>query len=162
MCGFGWGAKPMRRRDLITALGGTAAYPLAARAQHADRMRRIGVLMPFAADDPEAQPRFPTFAQGFEPLRWTFGPDGPLHLRWATGDPERIRRGVAELLALEPDAVLATGSTTVGPLRQATRTVSIVFVAVPDPVGAGFVANLARPGGNVTGFMGFEEYGISP
>ncbi len=153
----------MRRRDFITLLGGAAAaWPLAAQAQQADRMRRIGVLMPFAADDPEAQTGFATFAQGLERLGWTIGRNVRIDLRWATGDPERIRRGVAELLALEPDAVLATGSTAVGPLRQATRTVSIVFVAVPDPVGAGFVANLARPGGNVTGFMGFEEYGISP
>jgi putative tryptophan/tyrosine transport system substrate-binding protein len=151
----------VKRRAFITLLGGAAVWPLVARAQQGDRMRRIGVLMPLAADDPEAQTRFAAFAQGLERLGWTIGRNVRIDLRWAAGDPERIRRGVAELLALEPDAVLATGSTTVGPLRQATRAVSIVFVAVPDPVGAGFVANLARPGGNVTGFMGFE-YGISP
>ena len=117
--------------------------------------------MPLAADDPEAQTRFAAFAQGLERLGWTIGRNVRIDIRWAAGDPERIRRGVAELLALEPDAILATGSTTVGPLRQATRTVSIVFVAVPDPVGAGFVASLARPGANGTCFLGFE-YGISP
>jgi putative tryptophan/tyrosine transport system substrate-binding protein len=147
------------RRDFITLIGGAAAWPLAARAQQG--MRRIGVLMPLVADDPEAQTRLAAFAQGLERLGWTIGRNIRIETRWTAGDADRIRTGVAELLALEPDAILATGSTTVGPLRRATRAVPIVFVVVPDPVGAGFVANLARPGGNVTGFIAFE-YGISP
>jgi putative ABC transport system substrate-binding protein len=150
----------MMRRELIMWLAGAAAWPVAARAQ-AERMRRLGVLMPLGADDPEAQRRFAAFAQGLQQSGWTVGRNLRIDMRWAAGDPERIRRYVAELIALEPDAILATGSTTVGPLRQATRAVPIVFVAVPDPVGAGFVAGLARPGGNVTGFTTFE-YGISP
>jgi putative ABC transport system substrate-binding protein len=117
--------------------------------------------MPLVADDPEAQTRLAAFAQGLERLGWTIGRNIRIETRWTAGDADRIRTGVAELLALEPDAILATGSTTVGPLRRATRAVPIVFVVVPDPVGAGFVANLARPGGNVTGFIAFE-YGISP
>jgi putative ABC transport system substrate-binding protein len=149
----------MKRRELISLLAGGAAWPLAARAQQG--MRRIGVLMPLVADDPEAQTRLAAFAQGLERLGWTIGRNRRIETRWTAGDADRIRTGVAELLALEPDAILATGSTTVGPLRRATRAVPIVFVVVPDPVGAGFVANLARPGGNVTGFIAFE-YGISP
>ena len=151
----------MRRREFISFLGGAAAWPIGAHAQQAQRMRRIGVLMPLAADDPEAQMRLAAFAQGLERLDWNIGRNIRIETCWTVGDPERIRRGVAELLALEPDVILATGSTTVGPLRRATRTVPIVFVTVPDPVGAGFVANLTRPGGNVTGFTAFE-YGISP
>ena len=151
----------MRRREFISFLGGAAAWPIGAHAQQAQRMRRIGVLMPLAADDPEAQMRLAAFAQGLERLGWNIGRNIRIETRWTVGDPERIRRGVAELLALEPDVILATGSTTVGPLRRATRTVPIVFVTVPDPVGAGFVANLTRPGGNVTGFTAVE-YGISP
>jgi putative tryptophan/tyrosine transport system substrate-binding protein len=151
----------MRRREFISFLGGAAAWPIAAHAQQTQRMRRIGVLMPLAADDPEAQTRLAALAQGLERLGWTIGRNIRIETRWTAGDPERIRGAVVELLALEPDVILATGSTTVGPLRRATRTVPIVFVTVPDPVGAGFVANLTRPGGNVTGFTAFE-YGISP
>jgi ABC-type uncharacterized transport system substrate-binding protein len=152
----------MKRREFISLLGGAAAaWPLAARAQQGERMRRIGVLMPLAADDPEAQTRVAAFAQGLQQLGWTIGRNVRVDTRWAVGDSERIRRYAAELVALEPDAILATGSTTVGPLLQATRAVPIVFVVVPDPVGAGFVANLARPGGNATGFISFE-YAISP
>jgi putative ABC transport system substrate-binding protein len=151
----------MRRREFISFLGGAAAWPIAAHAQQTQRMRRIGVLMPLAADDPEAQTRLAALAQGLERFGWTIGRNIRIETRWTVGDPERIRGAVVELLALEPDVILATGSTTVGPLRRATRTVPIVFVTVPDPVGAGFVANLTRPGGNVTGFTAFE-YGISP
>jgi putative ABC transport system substrate-binding protein len=152
----------LNRRNFITLLGGAVAtWPLVARAQQSERVRRIGVIMPLAADDPEAQTRLAAFAQGLERLGWTIGRNIRIETRWAAGDPERVRRGVVELLALELDAILATGSTTVGPLRQATRAVPIVFVVVPDPVGAGFVANLARPGANVTGFISYE-YGISP
>jgi putative ABC transport system substrate-binding protein len=151
----------MRRREFISFLGGAAAWPIAAHAQQTQRMRRIGVLMPLAADDPEAQTRLAALAQGLERLGWTIGRNIRIETRWTVGGPERVRGAVVELLALEPDVILATGSTTVGPLRRATRTVAIVFVTVPDPVGAGFVANLTRPGGNVTGFTAFE-YGISP
>src|SRR5947209_9020048 len=130
-------------------LGGAAAtWPLAARAQQPDRMRRIGVLAPFAADDPEEQARVAAFVQGLQQLGWTDGRNVQIDYRWAAGDAERIRRYAAELITLGPDVILATGGTTVGPLQQATRTVPIVFVLVPDPVGAGFVASLARPGGN--------------
>ena len=151
----------MHRRIFLGVLGGAAAWPIATRAQQSERARRIGALIPLAADDPEAQTRFAAFAQGLERLGWTIGRNIRIETRWTVGDPERTRRGVVELLALEPDVILATGSATVGPLRRATRTVPIVFVVVPDPVGAGFVANLTKPGGNVTGFTAFE-YGISP
>ena len=108
----------MRRREFISFLGGAAAWPIGAHAQQAQRMRRIGVLMPLAADDPEAQMRLAAFAQGLERLGWNIGRNIRIETRWTVGDPERIRRGVAELLALEPDVILATGSTTVGPLRR--------------------------------------------
>jgi putative ABC transport system substrate-binding protein len=151
----------LNRREFITLLGGAAvAWPLAARAEQPQRVRRIGVLMPLAADDSEAQTRVAAFAQGLQQLGWTIGRNVRIDTRWAAGDPERVRRYAAELVALEPDAILATGSTSVGPLLQATRAVPIVFVIVPDPVGAGFVDSLARPGGNATGFTSFE-YGIS-
>jgi len=153
-------ASHIGRRKFLAALGSAAAWPLAARAQQGERMRRIGVLMPLASDDPEAQTRVASFAQGLQQLGWTIGRNVRIDTRWAAGDPERVRRYAAELVALEPDAILATGSTSVGPLLQATRAVPIVFVIVPDPVGAGFVDSLARPGGNATGFTSFE-YGIS-
>src|SRR5262249_49659572 len=150
-----------RRRAFITLLGGaTAAWPLAARAQQAERMRSIGVLHTPAADDPEGQARNAAFLQGLTQFGWTDGRNVQIATRWAAGDADRIRRYVAELVALLPDVIVATGSATVGPLLQATRGVPIVFTNVPDPVGAGFVDSLARPGGNVTGFINFE-YGIS-
>ena len=148
-------------RFILLLCGAVTGSSLIVRAQQRERVRRIGVLMPLGADDPEAQTRLAAFAQGLERLGWTIGRNIRIETRWTAGDPERLRTAVAELLALEPDAILATGSLTVGPLRRATRTVPIVFVAVPDPVGAGFVAHLARPGANVTGFTSFE-YGISP
>ncbi len=151
----------MKRREVITLLGGAAAaWPLAARAQQGEPMRRIGVLMSTAADDPEGQARIAAFQQGLQQFGWTIGRNVRIDSRWPTGDSERIRRYAAELVALSPDVILATGSAAVGPLLQATRTVPIVFVIVPDPVGAGFVDSLARPGGNATGFIQFE-YGIS-
>jgi ABC-type uncharacterized transport system substrate-binding protein len=150
----------MRRRDFITLLGGTAAWPLAAHAQRAEQMRRIGVLTNLAADDPEGQVRFTAFAQALAQLGWNVGQNLRMEQRWAAADAERIRRYAAELVTLTPDAVLATGAAGVAPLLQATRTVPVVFVLVPDPVGAGFVDSLARPGGNATGFVQFE-YGIS-
>jgi putative ABC transport system substrate-binding protein len=150
----------MKRREFITFLGGAVtAWPRAARAQPPERIRRIGVLHTPAADDSEGQARSAAFLQGLQQLGWTDGRNARFDTRWAAGDADRIRRYVAELVALAPDVILATGSATVGPLLQATRTVPIVFVGVPDPVGAGFVESLARPGGNATGFIVFE-YGI--
>jgi putative ABC transport system substrate-binding protein len=150
----------IRRRQFITLLGGAAAWPVAARAQQPERMRRIGVLMSTAADDPEGQARIAAFHQGLQQLGWTIGHNVRIDSRWPAGDPERFRRYAAELVELSPDVILATGSAAAAPLLQATRTVPIVFVIVPDPVGAGFVNSLARPGGNATGFIQFE-YGIS-
>jgi putative tryptophan/tyrosine transport system substrate-binding protein len=150
----------MRRREFMALLGGAAAgWPIAARAQQAERVRRIGVLTPFAADDPEAQARVAAFVHGLQQLGWVDGRNLRIDIRSGGGDAERIRRDAAELVALAPDAILAAGGTTVGPLLQATRSVPIVFTLTPDPVGAGFVDSLARPGGNATGFTNFE-YGI--
>src|SRR6266481_5770218 len=151
----------MKRRDFITLLGGASAWPLAARAQQGERMRRIGVLMASAADDSENQARMAAFLQGLAQLGWTDGRNIRIDTRWATTNPDDLRRHAAELAALAPDVlVAASGTATVAPLLQATRTVPIVFVVVVDPVGAGFVASLARPGGNATGFTMFE-YGLS-
>lgn len=151
----------MRRREFITLIGGAAVgSPLAALAQQPDRVRHIGVLMAAAAADPEYQARIGAFQQGLALLGWTDGRNARIDTRWAT-NADDIRRHAAELAALAPDVILAaTGTTTVAPLLQATRTVPIVFVIVIDPVGAGFVASLARPGGNATGFLMFE-YGLS-
>jgi len=147
----------MKRRAFIALLGGAAAWPLAAGAQQPERMRRIGVLMTLAADDPEGQE---AFVQGLQELGWTDGRNVQIDYRWPAGDAQRIRRYAAELAALAPDVILAGGGAVVPSLLQATRTVPIVFTQTPDPVGAGFVNSLARPGGNVTGFTTFE-YGIS-
>src|SRR5215471_7493285 len=149
----------MRRREFIVALGSAAAWPVAARGQQPEGMRRIGVLHTTASDDPEGKARNAAFLQGLAQFGWTDGGNVRIETRWATGDADRIRRFVAELVTLAPDVIVTTGSATVGPLMQATRTVPIVFVNVPDPVGAGFVDSLARPGGNATGFINFE-YGI--
>jgi putative ABC transport system substrate-binding protein len=151
----------MRRREFITLLGGAAAaWPFAARAQQSERMRRIGVLMPIAADDPVSQTRMAAFQQSLQQLGWTNGRNVWVEIRWSRGDANENRKYVAELATLSPDVILATGSNTLGPLLQTTRVVPIVFVTVPDPVGAGFVDSLARPGGNATGFTAFE-YGLS-
>jgi putative ABC transport system substrate-binding protein len=149
-----------KRRDFITLLGSVAAWPLAARAQQGERMRRIGVLMNQAADDPEGQARLIAFVQALQQFGWTDGRNVRIDTRWAAGDADRIRQYAAEFAAPAPHVILATGSFGVGPLLQATRAVPIVFVIVPDPVGAGFVDNLARPGGNATGFLQFE-YALS-
>src|SRR6516162_7737928 len=149
----------MKRRDFITLIGGAAAWPLAARAQQ-ERMRRIGVLLPAAADDAEFQTRVGAFLQGLQELGWTIGRNVRVDTRWATSNAASIRKHAAELAALAPDAILAFGASTVGPLLQETRTVPIVFPVVGDPVAAGFVESLARPGGNATGFMTFE-YGMA-
>ena len=150
----------MKRRDFITLIGGAAAaWPLAARAQQADRVRRIGVLLYLAVDDAEGQARLAAFTQALQQLGWSDGRNLRIDIRWATADD--VRRHAAELVALAPDVlVAATGTATVAPLLQATRTVPIVFVTVIDPVGAGFVASLARPGGNATGFT-IYEYSMS-
>ena len=146
----------MKRREFITLLGGAAAaWPLAARAQQGEPMRRIGVLMNLGADDTEGQDRLAAFTQALKQLGWSEGRNLRIDTRWATADD--IRRHAAELAALAPDVLVAGGGTaTVAPLLQATRTVPIVFALVIDPVGAGFVASLAQPGGNATGFTVFE------
>jgi len=151
----------MRRREFITLLGGAAAaWPLAARAQQGERVRHIGVLMPLAADDLEGKARVAAFAEGLQQLGWTDGRNVRIDTRWGAGDADRYRRYAAELVALAPDVILAATSLAVGRLQEATQTIPIVFVQVADPVGAGFVDSLARPGGNFTGFTLFE-YGIS-
>ena len=143
----------MRRREFISLLGGTAtvAWPLAVRAQQAERVRRIGVLMNMAADDPEGQARKTAFGQALQQFGWTDGRNGRIETRWGT-DAGNTRRYVAELVALAPDVIVAAGSAAMVALQQTTRTVPIIFVTIIDPVGAGFVESLARPGGNVTGF----------
>jgi putative tryptophan/tyrosine transport system substrate-binding protein len=148
------------RRAFITLLGGAAAaWPLAARAQPRDRMRRIGVLMPFTATDPQVQIRNAAFLQGLQQLGWTVGQNVQIDYRWSAGNMDDTRKYAVELVALAPDVILAPGSAVLGPLLQATRSVPIVFALVPDPVGSGFVNSLARPGGNVTGFTSYD-YGI--
>ena len=151
----------MRRREFITLLGGAAvAWPLAARAQPGERMRRIGVLMNLASDDANGQARIAVFLQGLQQLGWSDGHNVRIDTRWGASDAERIRKYAAELVSLSPDVILAAGSATTGPLLQATRSVPIVFVHTPDPVGAGFVDSLARPGGSATGFT-LLEYATS-
>ena len=151
----------MKRREFLGVLGSAAlARPLAARAQQGERIGRIGVMMGVAADDPDGQARLAAFVQGLQQLGWTDGRNVRIDTRWAAADPDRFRRYAAELVALAPDVIFASGGSGVGPLLQATRTLPIVFVQVTDPVGAGFVDSLAQPGGNATGFAQFE-YGIS-
>src|SRR5215472_2734984 len=151
-----------RRRAFISLLGGAAAaWPVAARAQQREQMRRIGVLMNLGSDDAEGQARNAAFLQGLQELGWTVGRNVRIEYRWGVGDAELFRRYASELVALAPDVILAVGGAVVPPLLQATRTVPIVFTGTPDPVGAGFVESLARPGGNVTGFTPFLEFGIS-
>ena len=150
----------MRRREFIGLLGGVAAIPLVARAQQVERMRRIGVLMSLAADDRHGQARLAAFVQGLREWGWTDGRNVQIDIRWAGGDAADARKYSAELVALAPDVILASGGSIVGTLLQATHAVPIVFTQTPDPVGAGFVASLARPGGNATGFTAFE-YGMS-
>ncbi|HKF07696.1 MAG TPA: ABC transporter substrate-binding protein [Xanthobacteraceae bacterium] len=149
----------MRRREFITLLGGAAAWPLAARAQQGERMRRIGVLLPAASNDAEFQARMEAFQQGLQQAGWSIGRNVQLDIRWATPDAAKIRQQATELVALAPDVILTTGGSTMVAMQQATRTLPVVFVQVPDPVGAGFVDSLARPGGNATGFTQFE-YGV--
>jgi putative ABC transport system substrate-binding protein len=151
----------MIRREFITFLGGTAAtWPLAVRAQQSDRMRRIGILMNLAADDPAGQALVEAVLQGLQEAGWAVGRNVQIDIRWGMGDAELIRKNVTELVALTPDVIFATTFPIVVALQQATRTIPIVFSGLIDPVGAGLVASLARPGGNTTGFAGFE-YGMS-
>jgi len=150
----------MRRREFITLIGGAVAMPLVAGAQQREGIRRIGVLMSTAAADPEGQARIAAFRQGLQKLGWTESQNAQVDVRWAGGDADLDRRFAAELVALTLDVVLATASSTVAALQGATRTVPIVFAHAVDPVAAGFVDSLARPGGNATGFVLFE-YGIS-
>jgi putative ABC transport system substrate-binding protein len=153
---------PLRRREFIALLGGAALWPLSARSQQAERMRRIGVIFAGAADahDTDTQPRINAFHQGLRELGWSDGRNMQIDYRWGGGNAELIRRYSEELVALAPDVIFSSGAATVAPLLQMTRSVPIVFVGVVDPVGAGFVDTLARPGGNATGFILFE-YGLS-
>jgi putative ABC transport system substrate-binding protein len=140
----------LKRREFITLLGsGVAAWPLAARAQHSERVRRIGVLMNLASDDAEGQARLAAFHQGLQQLGWTVGGNVQIDYRWGAGNADHIRKFAAELVALAPDVILSAGSPSVAAFQQATRTVPVVFVTVVDPVSSGFVDSLARPGGNI-------------
>ena len=151
----------MRRREFITLLGGAVAtWPLTAHAQQSERVRRVGMLLPATADDLTWQARVGGFQQGLALLGWTIGRNLQIEIRWATTSAAELRKHAAELAALAPDVIMAGGTSTLGPLLQATRTVPIVFAIVVDPVGAGYVDSVARPGGNVTGFM-LYEYSIS-
>jgi putative ABC transport system substrate-binding protein len=151
----------VKRREFITLIGGAAAaWPLAARGQQSEQKRRVGVLMGLAAEDTEARDRIAAFEQGLQQLGWTNGGNLQIDYRRGAGATDLTRRYADELVALAPDVILASGGTVVGPLLQATRTVPIVFTQTPDPVAAGFVASLARPGGNATGFT-TSEYGVS-
>ena len=151
----------MRRREFITLLSSAAAWPLAARAQQpGERMRRIGVLLNTTADDPEGQARIAAFHQGLQEWGWTLERNTRIDVRWGAIDADSSRRYATELVALAPEVILVSAAAGLGALKQTTRTVPIVFVNVVDPVGAGYVESLSRPGGNVTGFTPFE-YGLS-
>ncbi len=152
---------PVRRRDFVKAIIGSATgWPLTARAQQGERVRRIGVLMNFAEDDPEGQARLAAFVQTLQSLGWTSGRNVQIDIRWGAADAASARRYAAEMVALAPDVIVTGASAATAAVHEATRTLPIVFVNVTDPVGAGYVAGLARPGGNVTGFT-FVEYGMS-
>jgi putative ABC transport system substrate-binding protein len=151
----------MKRREFITLIGGAAGWPLAARAQQGERMRRIGVLMHLPENDPETQARVRALLEGLQQLGWTDGRNVRIDYRFGAADVDRSRRYAAELIALAPDVIQASGTGPVAALQQASRTVPIVFVQIPDPVNAGFVESLSRPGGNATGFTVWEEFGTS-
>src|SRR5262252_4674104 len=150
----------MKRREFITLIGCAAAWPLTARAQQGERMRRIGVLVSHTADDPQGKPRVAAFLQGLQQLGWTEGRNVQIDIRWGVADAASSRRYAAEMVELAPDVILTGASAATSAAKEATRTLPIVFVNVSDPVAAGYVASLARPGGNVTGFT-FVEYGMS-
>jgi putative ABC transport system substrate-binding protein len=147
----------MRRREFITLLGGAAAWPQAAHAQQGARLRRLGVLIPYAESDAEAQSEIAAFRQTLEHLGWRDGGNLAIEYRWAGGDPSRIRAYAKELVALAPDAIFCRTTPVTAALAQETRTIPIVFVNVSDPVGAGFAASIARPGGNITGFTNVQQ-----
>jgi putative ABC transport system substrate-binding protein len=147
----------MRRREFITLLGGAAAWPQAAHAQQGARLRRLGVLIPYAESDAEAQSEIAAFRQTLEQLGWRDGGNLAIEYRWAGGDPSRIRAYAKELVALAPDAIFCRTTPVTAALAQETRTIPIVFVNVSDPVGAGFAASIARPGGNITGFTNVQQ-----
>ncbi len=147
----------MKRREFITLLGGAAAWPLAARAQQADGMRRIGVLIPFAESDTEAQSQVRAFQEAFQKLGWQEGRNIRIDYRWTGGDVDRIRTSAKELVELHPDVILGRSTPVIAALLKESRTIPIVFVVVSDPVGEGFVANMAKPGGSVTGFTNVES-----
>src|SRR5262249_57395360 len=149
----------MRRREFITLIGGAAAWPLIARAQQGERMRRIGVLMFQAADDPEATPRVAALRQTLQQLGWIDGHNVQIDIRYGASESEHSRKYAKELVALAPDVILGSGSNATAALLETTRAIPVVFANVTDPVGAGYVASLARPGGNATGFS-FVEYGM--
>jgi putative tryptophan/tyrosine transport system substrate-binding protein len=151
----------MQRRELIALLSGAAvSWPLGARAQQQERMRRVGLLMAAAAGDQEISRRLAAFQGELGRLGWVEGRNVRFEIRWTAGDPERIRGAAAELVSLAPEVILANGSAAMDAMQRATRTVPVVFAVVPDPVGAGYVDSLAHPGGNATGFAQFE-YGIA-
>src|SRR5215470_368087 len=150
----------MKRREFISLVGGAAAWPLTARAQQGERLRRIGVLTFRTEDDPGGQAGVGVFVQTLQSLGWTTGRNVQIDIRWGVADAANSRRYAAEMVALAPDVILTGGSAATAAVQEATRTLPIVFVNVSDPVGAGYVASLARPGGNVTGFS-FVEYGMS-
>jgi putative tryptophan/tyrosine transport system substrate-binding protein len=150
------GGHRVKRRNFITLLGGAATWSLAVNAQQADRVRSIGVILPLVEHDPFAKTLVGAFVTALQQAGWTDGQNARIEIRWAGPLPSDIRRHAAGLVALKPDVVLAYGSSTVGPLLQNTRTVPIVFPVMGDPVAAGYVESLARPGGNVTGFMMYE------
>ena len=141
----------MRRRDFITLLGGAAAWPLMVRAQQSERVRRVGVILPAAADDPEFQSFYGAFLQALAQFGWTIGHNVHIDLRWGAGDRVNTRKHAVELASLAPDVIVAHGGSTVSSLQQATRTIPIVFTVASDPVATGYAISLARPGGNITG-----------
>jgi putative ABC transport system substrate-binding protein len=147
---------PLRRRQFIAGIGGLAAWPMVARAQPPGRLRRIGVLMSWNESDPEIKTFLSGFMQGLAELGWTDGANVRMEVRWAGGNADRLRMFAKELVDLQPDVILATSTPATAALQQATRTIPIVFAGMSDPVGAGFVANLSHPGGNLTGFINME------
>ena len=150
----------MRRREFITLLGGAAVWPMTVRAQQPERVRRIGVLMPFEESDSDAQANITAFRQALQMLGWTDSHNVRIDHRWGGGEPERISAHASELVRLKPDVILASSPLVLQALLQETRSIPIVFTQITDPVGSGFVASLARPGGDTTGFIAFE-YGLA-